>query len=114
MKTMNLPGFTATSSLRKSTISYGQFGTLNFRRRSSQIQPQLEPSDPRWGYGWGDFTGVWGGYGGGGSGDLNFDVPTPVDLGSPSSKQACGMCRSRCMRLPPSRRADCLDACPCD
>jgi hypothetical protein len=107
MKTMNLPGFTAASSLGKSTISYGQFGTVNFRRASSLIQPQLRISDPQ-------FLQLYGGGGGG----IDFDVPTPVDLGDPnpavSRHRACAMCRSRCMHLPLSRRQDCIDDCPCD
>jgi hypothetical protein len=43
---MNMPGFIATSSLGKSMFSYRQFGSMNFSRPSSPIEPQLMISDP--------------------------------------------------------------------
>jgi hypothetical protein len=93
---------------------------VNFRRASSLIQPQLWINNPIVLFDGGSAGGfdVWGGSSYSSAAGIDFDVSNPVDLGSPFSttgrKQACAMCRSRCARLPPSHRSDCLDACPCD
>ena len=94
MNTTNIPGFTATSSLGKSTISYRQFGSMNFRRPSSPIEPQLMISNP---FLLGELVaGGWAGWGSGG----DWDVPMPIDPGpsgdgSPHSEATC---RANCWR----------------
>ena len=96
--TINLPGFTATSALGKSTINYGVFGAVNYRRASSLVQPQLRISDPE------VFLILDGGGG----------LADPSTVNAVNAKRVCAQCRSRCFHLPPKLIAQCLDACPCD
>ena len=96
MNIMNMPGFTATSSLGKSNVSYRQFCSMNFRRSSSPIEPQLMISDPFRVLFLLDGGGFWGGSGRGG---IDWDVPMPLDIGSSGDSRvdrACQKCRSNC------------------
>lgn len=96
MNTINIPGFTATSSLGKSTISYRQFGSMNFRRLSSPIEPALMISNPFLVLLLRETGGLWGGAWGGGS-DMDIKVPPDIDpIEDIRAKRACNKCLSGC------------------
>jgi hypothetical protein len=104
---MSFPGFTATSSLGKSTVTYRQISSRNLRRPCAQMQPALMMSDPlrvvylldTGGFWGGPMAGTGGTVGGimGGEG-VDTDVGVPVDL-DPSggfADAACRKCLSAC------------------
>jgi hypothetical protein len=104
---MTIPGFTAASSLGKSTVCCRRFDSRNSRRSSSPIEPALMISDPlrvllllETGGFWGGAIGGTGGTVGGimGGEGVDTDVGVPSDLGhfDGSGDAACRKCLSSC------------------
>ena len=103
---MTIPGFTAASSLGKSTVRYRRFDSRNSRRPSSPIEPALMISDPLRVLLWLETGGFWGGAIGGTGGTLggimggegvDTDVGVPSDISDfDSGDAACRKCLSSC------------------
>jgi hypothetical protein len=104
---MTIPGFTAASSLGKSTVRYRRFDSQNSRRPSSPIEPALMISDPlrvlllleTGGFWGGPMAGTGGTVGGiiGGEGvDTDVGVPSDIDHFGDSGDAACRKCLSSC------------------